>query len=177
MSRSNTWTNTDGLVVGFGSRDSHNVADSAVHTKGRMKIAETRIDHSTIAGLATATAPGSKAFAIPAGAQIVRSTFAVLEAFDALTTFVVGTKGSDGVTEDANGLHDAVALAEVDAVGDVHVGDGAQIGSIAVTDEALYVSLDITGTVPTVGEAVLTIEYIEATPSSTPPGAGNFTVA
>jgi hypothetical protein len=169
MSRGNTWTNNDGIDVGFSTRDTHNIEDAVVHTLGRVKQLEIRIDNSTIAGLASATAPGSKAIGIPARSTITRSTFTVIEAFDALTTFLVGTKGSDGVAEDANGLHDAVALAEVDAIGNIHVGDGAQIMNILNTDEELYISLDITGTAPTVGQAVLLVEYIEPVPTQEAP--------
>ena len=70
MSRGNTWTNADGLVVGFASRDTHNIEDSVVHTLGRRKQAEVRIDSSTIATLAAGVAPGAKAFEIPAGARM-----------------------------------------------------------------------------------------------------------
>lgn len=167
MSRGNTWTNADGLVVGFASRDTHNVEDSVVHSMGRIKQAELRIDASTVAGLATATAPTSKSFEIPTGAAIKSATMIVTESFDALTSIVVGTKGSDGVTEDDDGLIASTLLAVLIAGATIE-GAGAQVAGV-ITDEPLYVSLDITGAAPTVGEATLLIEYIEPVPSSEPP--------
>lgn len=167
MARGNTWTNADGLVVGFNTRDTHNVEDSQVHTMGRRKQAELRIDHSTHAGLAGAVAPTSKSLEIPAGSALISSVLVVEEAFTDLTSIVIGTKGSDGVAEDADGINTTILLAALTAGATVE-GTGAQLGG-DVTDEALYVSLDVTGTAPTAGEAVLHIEYLEPVPSSTPP--------
>lgn len=169
MARSDVWTNQDGLQVGFGTRDSHNVEDARVHTLGRTKEAELRIDHSTVAGLATGTAPTSKSFEIPAGSVVRSAKLVVIEGFSDLTSIVVGTKGSDGVTEDADGLIASTALANINTAGQSVEGAGAQINDVA-TDEALYVSLDVTGTAPTAGEAALVVEYDEPVPSSTPPG-------
>lgn len=172
MARANTAT-LDGLVVGYGTRDSHNVEDSVVHTMGRIKQVEVRIDHSTHVDLATGTAPTTKSFGLPAGSMITGGRLVVLETFTDLTSIIVGTKGSDGVTEDDNGLLTTVVLADL-TVGESLVLDGAQVqeeadADVVVTDEVLYVSLDVTGTAPTAGEAVLVFEYQEPVPSSTPP--------
>lgn len=166
MARENTAI-LDGLVVGYGTRDSHNVEDAMVHTYGRVRQLELRIDHSTVAGLATGTAASSKAAVIPAGSALLNSKLIVLETFTDLTSLIIGTKGVDGVTEDDDGLHATTLLAALVA-GDTEEGGGAQLGA-EVTDEDLTVSLDVTGTAPTAGEAVLVVEYYEPVPSSTPP--------
>lgn len=167
MATANSWTNPDGLVVPFGARDTHNIEDAVVHSLGRVKQAEVRLDHTTLAALASGTAVTSKSLQIPAGSALQSSTFIVKEAFTDLTSVVIGTKGSDGVTEDADGINTTILLAALTAGATIE-GTGAQLLG-DVTDEDLYVSLDVTGTAPTAGEAVLIIEYIEPVPSSTPP--------
>ncbi len=165
MARENTAT-LDGLIVGYGTRDSHNVEDATVHTYGRVKQVELRIDHSTIAGLADALAATSKSHVIPAGSKIVKSDLTILEAFVGSTDIIVGIKEVDGTTQDPNGLH----TVEIDAVllaGATFEGNGAVIDA-DVTDADMVVSVDTTAA-PTAGEAVLLVEYIEPLPSSTPP--------
>lgn len=167
MARANEAT-LDNVTVGYGTRDTHNVEDAVVHTYGRIQQAELRIDHSTHTELASGTAPDAAAFEIPTGAAIKSAKLIVLEGFTDLTSIVVGTKGSDGVAEDADGLIASTALAAINTAGQTVEGAGAQIDGV-VTDEPLYVSLDVTGTAPTAGEAVLVVEYYQPVPSSTPP--------
>ena len=97
MSRQETSV-LDGVQVGYGTRDSHNVEDAVVHTYGRVQQVELRIDHTTITGLATGTAPTTKSLQIPVGSAIKSAKLIVLETCTALTDFRVGTKGSDGLT-------------------------------------------------------------------------------
>lgn len=166
MSRANTAI-LDGVEVGYGTRDSHNIEDAVVHTMGRLAQAEVRIDASTIASLATGVAPTSKSFELPTGAAIHSSKFIVEEVFADLTSIIIGTKGADGVTEDDNGLHTVEVLAVLLA-GATFEGNGAQVGGV-ITDEPLYVSLDVTGTAPTTGSGVLVIEYYQPVPTSEAP--------
>ena len=168
MARAQTST-LRGTAVGYGTRDTHNFEPSQVHTKGRINQGEVRIDHTTIASLASGIAPTGRSFRIPAGAIIKSAKLVVLEVFADLTSIVVGTMGSDGVVEDADGLIASTVLTAIDAVGDTIEGAGTQISTPLATDEDLYICLDVTGTAPTSGEAILLVEYLDTSPSSTPP--------
>lgn len=164
MARENT-SILDGLQVGYGTRDTHNVEDATVHTYGRVKQVELRIDASTIAGLADGLAATSKSHVIPAGSKIVKSDYSVLEVFDG-TDLIIGLKEVDGTQEDPNGLH----TVEIDAVllaGATFEGNGALINA-DVLDADMVISADVGGAITT-GEATLLVEYIEPVPSSEPP--------
>lgn len=169
MARAETWTNADGLVVGFGPRDSINKYDSEVHTLGRIRQAEVMVDHSNITSFADATAltEQSKHFQIPAGSVIVSSTLRVLETVTDLTSLTIGLKEyADGSTNDPDGLHASILLANL-TDGDTDVGAGALIGTEVATDQALVV--DVTGTTPTAGEFMVLVEYIEPRVSQASP--------
>lgn len=159
MARANT-SIIDGLVVGYGTRDTRNVEDAIVHTVGRMKQVEVHINAGNLASLATATVPTSKVFEMPAGAIIRHARLHVTESFDALTSVVVGTKlKADGLEVDDNGLLTVVLLAAL--IADATIEDtGAQVNGAPLA-AASVVSFDVTGAAPTVGEAVLLVEYQE----------------
>jgi hypothetical protein len=160
MARGNTWTNADGLVVGFASRDSLNVEDSVVHTKGRIKQMEVHINADTLSSLATGVVPSRKVFEMPEGAIVRHAYLHVTESFDALTSVVIGTKlQADGLTVDDDGLCTIILLAALVAGATIE-DTGAQVNGAPLA-AASVVSFDVTGTAPTVGEAVLTIEYQE----------------
>lgn len=166
MARGNTWTNADGLEIGFERRDSINKEDAVVHTLGRKKQAEIIVDHTNIASFADAVAAGSKAFQIPAGSIVTGGEIHVSEAFNLLTSLTVGLKQADGTTDDPDGilLSELLAGLTLDAV---HPIDGAYLD--AVTAEDLVLSVTVVGTAPTAGVMKVLIEYREPTPSQASP--------
>lgn len=166
MARANTWTNSDGLEVGFGVRDSKNDAGSTVETKGNVEVFQMVLDFDELPA-ASGTAPSSKSVPIPAGAVINDAVLQVLEAFDAAgaATLTIGLKNSAGTAIDADGIDAAIALTAIDAVGDTVQCDGALVGTDIGTADG-YIAVDV-GTGPyTAGQAVLTIEYTRQLPSS-----------
>ena len=166
MARANEST-LDGIIVGYGARDSINPFDSEVHTLGRLKQAEILVDQSNIATFADAVNPDQRHLQIPIGSVVLSSQIVVLQTFDALTSIVVGLKDfDDGATNDPNGLHATILLAAL-TDGDVEDGAGALIGTELDEDQAL--SITVTGSAPTVGEMVVLIEYREAVPSQASP--------
>lgn len=168
MARAETWTNADGLEVGFGARDSYNSEDAIVHTLGRVKQVQVMLSAETIADLATGTVPSSKVFEMPAGAIVRSANLHVTEDFDALTSIVIGTKlQADGLTVDDDGLVTVQLLAALVADATIE-GAGAQVNGDPLA-AASVVSLDVTGSAPTVGEAVLLVEYQEPVPSQEAP--------
>ena len=167
MARGNTWTNADGLVVGFASRDTYNSEGAIVHTMGRVKQLEVYIDHTNIADLASGAGTyNSKSFEIPAGSIIRSAQLDIKEAFADLTSIVIGGKDTvDGTVDDADGFVASTLLASL-VVGQI-AGAGAYVGAELASD--IVVSLDVTGTAPSAGQAVLLIEFEEPVPSADAP--------
>lgn len=165
MARSETAI-LDGLVVGYGARDSVNPFDARVHTLGRHKQHEVRVDHTNIADFADGVDPATTHFEIPAGSVVLSSQIVVLETFDALTDIIVGLKEPDGTTDDPDGLHAAIVLANL-VDGDVEEGSGALVGTELVNNGVL--SVTINGTPPTVGALTILVEVREPVPSQDSP--------
>ena len=165
MARSETAI-LDGLVVGYGPLDSVNPQDARVHTLGRHKQHEVRVDHTNIATFADAVDPATTYFEIPAGSVVLSSQIVVLETWDALTSIVVGLKEPDGTTDDPDGLHTAILLAAL-TDGDVEDGTGALVGTELVNNGVL--SVTVTGAAATVGAFALLVEVREPVPSQDSP--------
>jgi hypothetical protein len=159
MARANT-SILDGLEVGYGTRDTRNVEDANVHTVGRMKQVEVHINAGNLTSLATGVVPTTKVFQMPAGAIVRHAYLHVTESFDALTSVVIGTKlQADGLEVDDDGLQTVILLAALIAGATIE-DTGAQVNGAPLA-AASVVSFDVTGAAPTVGEAVLTVEYQE----------------
>lgn len=176
MSRANTST-LDGLVVGYGTRDSINPQDSNVHTLGRIKQAEIVVDYTNIAEFVEDVLPaegGAKAFVIPAGSNIVRTTIVVEDDVTTLTSLAMGLKD----TVDGGQLHsgDDVLVTDVEAIeanletGDTVVGLGSLMDALGVVTSAdATLSVTVTGSAPLAGRMIVLIEYIEPQATQTPP--------
>lgn len=150
MARQNTWTNEDGLRVGFGTRTTVNADAGSVHTKGLVK--QLKIDVNAADLEKAGTIPTAHNMQIPAEAAILSATLIVNEAFD--TAVEVGTKDAAGVVVDKDGLIATAAHAD----NAVAVGAGAQIGTKALVD--LYITVEETAAAPTTGRGQLVVEYI-----------------
>lgn len=161
MARANTAT-LDGLVVGYGARDTLNPQSATVHTKGNLEREILFvIDSSNIAEFATGTAVPTTWGAIPDGAVVRSARAVVVEAFVGLTATTglidVGLKQLDGTAIDANGLI-VGANGQFETVDATVEGAGALIDGPLVTP-AGYPSADITGASPTAGELHVYVQY------------------
>jgi hypothetical protein len=160
MARANTAT-LDGLLVGYGARDSINPQGASVNTGPGNLDRELLVvvDHTNVADFATATAVEStQHMGLPVGSKVRAVRAEVVEAFDDLTSIVVGLKEFDGTAIDADGLIASTALADIDAVGDTIEGAGDLVDG-APLEDAGYLSLDVTGDAPTSGELHVYIQY------------------
>lgn len=176
MARANTAT-LDNLVVGYGTRDTINPQDTVVHTLGRVKQAEIVVDHTNIAEFVEDVLPaegGEKAFQIPAGSNILRTTIVVEEDVTDLTTLSMGLK--DTVTGaqlhgDVDTLVTIVEAIEANLeTGDVLVGLGNLMDDLGVVTTAdATLSVTVNGTPPTSGRMIVLIEYVEPQATQTPP--------
>jgi hypothetical protein len=169
MARAGTAT-LDGLVVGYGTRDTINPEQALVHTLGRIRHLQVEIDALNYLQFATSTAPASvkKNLEIPTGAVIQSSQFIIKTGFNLLTSVNIGTKNSAGTTIVAAGLHSAVVLASINTAGQTDEGAGSQVNGTALASAA-YISFDVTGSAPTAGHGILIVRYLEPMPSQTPP--------
>jgi len=166
MARGNTWTNSDGLEVGFGTRDSYNSEGATIRTKGRQKQIELRFNATDYADVATGALTGKEAV-IPAGSTIVSMSMKTLTQFTATTatTLAVGLKDTtDGTTIDADGLLAATAFPADDVV---TAGAGADIGTITAEDAVVSVDPDVADLLT--GEAIVFVIYEDAVPTSAAP--------
>jgi len=167
MARAQT-TTLDGVIVGYGTRDSYNPEQAVIHTKGRVKEVSVDIDFRNITSFATGTAASKKNLEIPLGSQVISSQLLIKTGFNTLTSVVIGLKIAAGTTVVANGLHAATLLAAINTAGMTEEGAGTQVGGTSLTTAA-YVSIDVTGSAPTVGHGVLTVRYYEPVASQDPP--------
>lgn len=177
MARAATWTNSDGLVVGFGTRDSVYDKAGTVRTQGNEEMIVMEInaaDMPTAAG----TARSAQDFRIPAGSYITKATLNVLTSFadaDANPTMTIGLVDSAGTAIDADGLFAGLTEASGQLTapqvveGDVATYGGALVNGtdhIGSSDGYITCALD-TGAWDS-GLAQLTVWYLKPTPDSTP---------
>lgn len=155
MSRGSTWTNNDGLVVGFGIHDQDNERPGEVN---RNELERELIVDYTYDNLPGATASdGGKAF-LPAGSFLVSATLIVDGVWTDLTDMDIGFEQSDGTTAiDADGI-DATLDAAACAAGAVIACDGADVGTVVSATLDAYIVA--TATAATAGSARLIVRYL-----------------
>ena len=170
MARNSTWTNADGLEVGFGTRDSKSTHPATIRTEGNVEIHSMILDWDNLPAAGT-TAHSSKDIPIPAGALVHRATLRVLVAFASAgaTTLGIGTENAAGADLDIDGIDVAIAKTVIDAVGDAVQCDGALVGGLVDvgTVDAYIVTSVATGPY-TAGQAELTVEYSRPLPDTDP---------
>ena len=160
MARDATWTNGDGLVVGFGGRDTNNYEAGSVCTKGKVNQLEVVLDWDNLPGNG---AVQGKEIGIPANSIIQSATFVVETAFTSggATTLSIGLQEADGTVIDADGIDATVAKTAIDAVGEAVQCDGALVAGTATVGTAdAYVYTTVASGPYTAGKGTLTIEYI-----------------
>jgi len=152
---------TRGVLVHYGPRSTDQSYGAENAGGGKVKSLTYKWSYDALPG---GSADNLKLY-IPAGAQVVDAYIKATTAFAGGTSYDIGLEQSDGSTAiDADGLWDAIVLADLDAtsgsVASEHGGtnSGAIIGTSLANDA--YLVAAATGTF-TAGVAELTIEYIE----------------
>lgn len=130
MARGNTWTNSDGLVVGFGTHTEDNDVPAEANN-GVRKAVYVEIDLTDLADAFAAANRKPQEVRIPRGSVI---TSAYLEVLTAATssgggTLDIGTWGVGDAADDPNGIVDAVTVTEMSEAGELHICDGAMVGA------------------------------------------------
>jgi hypothetical protein len=166
MPRQNTWVNSDGLVVGFGTHTSDNMVPAVTSEKGAVKTMQLLIVGTQVPTSWSSSTVPPQAAQIKRGSYIQRAKLVVQQIFTgSSSTLSIGTYSPTGTTDVAAGLLSAAALTTIDAVGEVSVLAGTLVnGTVAVgaTSDSDVIILPTWGTAAfTAGRAVLTVEYVE----------------
>lgn len=153
MTREATWTNSDGLVVGFGTR-TVDTTFSTIEQGGKLVL---NIKGSDLAD-ANVAAQLVNAPVIPAGCIVTHARLVVDTAFAGATAVLdIGVyKASDGTAVDDDGIDSAIAVATLVDAYDV-LCDGALIGDALAFDSKIAASYDTAAF--TAGHAVLEVFY------------------
>lgn len=170
MPRNATWTNSDGLVVGFGTHTVDNGVAAVVGGSGAVKTMVLELsDASALEATASVTTASIKpqSVLIPRGSRILEASFQVTTAFttSASGALDIGTHSAAAADDDPNGIDEAIAVTALDAVGATVACDGALVagvtsaGANSTSDVVVTFSYD-TGAFDT-GAGVLTLRYIE----------------
>ena len=174
MSRDATWSNSDGLVVGFGTHSDDDDVPAVVSGGGGMRYVQTVIYGVNIPDTASATngIAYPQAHVIPRGSIIHRATLQVVIAFTGSSSLLdIGLWSRGNTTEvvdDADGLWDGGTIAEMTTVGETNVLDGALlpladgvttgvVGLVSNSDVILTAEWETAAF--TAGKALLTVEY------------------
>ena len=177
MARGNTWTNSDGLEVGFGRRDSEYQYAGTVRTQGNEEMITLSIKASEMPLYEGSTVP-SKAMAIPAGSYITKATLDVITTFadaDANPTMTIGLVDSTGTAIDIDGIFAGLTEASGQLTapqvveGDVGTYGGLLVnGTEDIGTADGYITADLDTGAWDSGEALLTVWYLKPMPSVTP---------
>lgn len=167
MPRQNTWSNSDGLVVGFGTHTSDNMVPAVTSEKGAVKTMQMLIVGTQVPASWTSATVPPQGVLIKRGSFIQRAKLVVQTAFTSggAGTLSIGTYSPAAVTDVAAGLLSAAALATINTVGAVSVLAGTLVNGVLPlggTSDSDVLILPIFGTAAfTAGKAVLTVEYVE----------------
>jgi len=171
------FTNKDGLTRHYGPQTPRDKAYQVVRVGGGISQLVVDFSYDDLPGFDADAGGGSTpdSFSeaipyIPAGATILDATFLVCDAFAGGTSYVVGTYTKAGAAIDADGIFTgtALALANIDADGDVATPDGVDVvktsgsfdGSAVDTANDAYLVVAASGTF-TDGQARMVITYLE----------------
>lgn len=162
MSRQNLWTNSDGLIVGFGTHSIDGNGAVKPSVMGDVQQIRLKITGTALLDAAVPNAlEAANSAVIPSGAYVKGIYFAVTTAFTSGGSAVldIGTVGLDGVIVDDDGILAGTAVATLVANYDTATG-GALVGTKLTSAQVVYASYDTAAF--TAGEGVLVVEYIPA---------------
>jgi hypothetical protein len=169
MARGSTWTNKDGLVVGFGTHTEDN--DITALYGGTEKTLVVEYDLANLSDTFAATNVKPQDVVIPRGSVFTEGYITTLVAATSggAGTLDIGTWGvglTTEVVDDADGLVADVTIAEMTSIGEVHVLDGALIATAgttaagAVSDSNVVIAPSYETAAFTAGRIRLTVKYI-----------------
>jgi hypothetical protein len=166
-------TNSDGLTRRYGSVGHNGVGNTratSVGGAGGQLVIDFTFDNlpgfdEDAGGGSTPDSFSGLQARIPGGSYIESAYLLITEEWDSAgnnSTLTIGTYEQDGTVIDADGIDAAIAEAAIDAVGDVVVCNGDQVGGVVgIGADDAYIRA-VTANTPTSGAARLVINYIMA---------------
>ena len=173
MSRNATWTNKDGLIVGFGTHSEDNDV-LAVVEGGTVKTYTIELSDATALedtdAITVASMPPQNVH-IPRGSYIQKASFVVTTIFTSegsatldIGTYKAGGDGSSSGDDVAAGIDADIALTALDAIGDAVACDGSLVGGVLpcgqICDDDVVVVFGFEAAAFTAGAGVLTLEVL-----------------
>jgi hypothetical protein len=169
MSRGNTWTNKDGLVVGFGTHTEDNNVPAVAGT-GSLRTYTVELPDATAleatASITSASIP-PQSVVIPHGSFIRSAVFQVTTPFAGATANLdigLWSNAATPVLDDIDGIDAAIDVLVIDAIGDVVQCDGALVGGVVpvgkTNDADNVVVFGYETAVFTAGAGILTLEVV-----------------
>lgn len=158
MPRKSYWTNSDGLIVGFGTRSVETNSGAQPRSDQMRQQVKVRIKAADLAdsNVANQLVHG---VTIPADALLESAKLFVTTAFAGTNAVLdIGLyKSVDGTEVDDDGIDSAVAVGDMED-NEVVACDGAKIGTVLAFDSKIGLSYDTAAF--TAGEGWLVVEYI-----------------
>ena len=159
-----SWTNSDGLVVRFGT-DKGTEKNSGTTEDGVHRTLVHKFAFGDVANTDVTAADPESPF-IPADSVITRATLYVTTAFvGATATLDIGLKVAAGTNTDDDGIDAAIAVTALDAIGDAITCNGAYVASVGnltglriTADQYIMTTWDTAAF--TAGAATLVVEYL-----------------
>ena len=171
MRREATWTNNDGLVVGFGTHSVDNDVAAVTANPDGSKTMKMEITLADLVDTFAATTVKPQQARIRRGSIIKSAHIQTLVAATSggAATLDIGTwaLADTQVVDDADGLVADVSIAEMTTIGEVHILDGALINASGVTavgavgDADCVIAPSYETAVFTAGKVELVVTYFE----------------
>lgn len=167
MARQATWTNNDGLVVGFGRHTEDNNVAAVTSDRSGRKTMRMKVDLTTLPDTFAAANRTPQAAVIRRGSVIHEATIRVITAATSggAPTLDIGLWGTNDVVDDADGIDAAIALTAIDAVGEVVQCDGAVVNGVvsagATANSDVVIAPSYNTAVYTAGEIEIEVVYTE----------------
>lgn len=160
MARENYWTNSDGLIVGFGTHSEDRNVTATPSTRGAVKEIIYTIYGVDVPDVNPTGLQIVNAAIIPTNSLLLSANLFVTTAFTSGGAAVLDIGTWDytaNAIEDDDGIDVALALTSLED-NDVVVCDGAQIGTVLLAPCVVYASYDTAAF--TGGAANLVVRYI-----------------
>lgn len=162
MSKASSWTNDDGLVVGFGTRTAEDLRGGETNTLGTLEEMVIEFNYDDLPDGSTDGSYGT----IPANALVQDAFFETLDTFAGGTDYnidLVDTAGT-AIGSGTDKLWDALVLADINAIGErsvssTHGGTNSGNALNVALASAGMLKLTANGTF-TSGKGRIVIRYI-----------------
>lgn len=146
MSREYIWTNSDGLLVGFGTRTDDDQIPSLHAGRDARRTLSCELNLADAPDTFAAANRTAHDAVIPRGSLITAAYLVVITPAVSAGggTLDIGLWGTNDSVDDADGILDSATVAELNTAGEVHICDGALVAASGNTAAAGVVTVGAT---------------------------------